>query len=165
MIFDRMKMGLGAALVAGAALLVSPLAAQAKGPSIRVGTLTCEGQGGVGLIIGSQERLICTYQSASGRDVRHFFGTISRVGLDIGIKGKSIIVWGVLASSNQLPDRALVGKFAGVAADASLGLGAGAQVLLGGTRNSIVLQPLSVKGQVGVNLAIGVAGLTLVPQS
>ena len=161
----RTKRAVAGTLVSSAFLLVTGLGAIAQGPTLRVGTLTCEGQGGVGLIVGSKERLNCTYTSADGADVRRYHGTITRLGLDIGVKGKSVIIWGVLAASNQLPDRALIGTFAGAAADASLGLGAGAQVLVGGTDDSIVLQPLSVKGQVGVNIAIGVAGLTLVPQA
>jgi Protein of unknown function (DUF992) len=161
----EIKNALAGAIISSAFLLTSGLGAAAQGPTIQAGTLTCEGQGGVGLIVGSKERLNCTYTSADGADVRRYHGTITRLGLDLGIKGKSVIIWGVLAASNQLPDQALIGTFAGAAADASLGLGAGAQILIGGTDNSIVLQPLSVKGQVGVNIAVGVAGLTLVPQT
>ena len=130
-------------------------------PKLKAGTLTCKGQGGVGLIIGSKEKLSCTYQPASGGQSRSFDGAITRVGLDIGIKGKSVMVWTILASTSQLPGEALSGQFTGVAANASLGLGAGAQVLLGGNNKGIVLQPLSIKGETGVNIAMGVAGLTL----
>jgi hypothetical protein len=147
------------ALVAGIAWIASSIIASAQ--SVRAGTLTCEGQGSIGLILGSNERLLCTYQPASGGPARRFTGRITRLGLDLGIRGKSVMIWGVLASSRELPGNALVGQFVGAAADASLGLGAGAQVLVGGTRKSIVLQPLSVKASVGVNLAAGVAGLRL----
>ena len=126
--------------------------------------MTCKGQGGVGLILGSKEKLICTYEPANGGNNIAFDGAITRVGLDIGVKGKSVIIWAVLASTSQLKGEAFKGKFAGVAADASLGLGAGAQVLVGGNNKGVVLQPLSVKGQTGVNVAVGVAGLTLTPR-
>ena len=156
-----MKSVLSLGLVAAIGLLAG--AATASAQNVRAGTLTCEGQGSVGLILGSNERLRCTYQPASGAAARSYTGRITRLGLDLGIRGKSVIVWGVLASSNELPGEALVGEFVGAAADASLGLGAGAQVLVGGTRKSIVLQPLSVKASVGVNVAAGVAGLRLTP--
>jgi hypothetical protein len=131
---------------------------------LRVGTLTCIGQGTLGMILGSRERLNCTYAPASIAPPRSYYGTITRLGLDIGIRGQSVIIWAVFASSTQIPSDALVGEFVGVAADASLGLGAGAQVLVGGTRRSIVLQPLSVRGGVGVNIAAGVAGMRLIPR-
>lgn len=150
-----MKIG----LVAATAWIAGSLVASAQ--SIRAGTLTCEGQGSIGLILGSRERLRCTYQPASGAPAIPFSGRITRIGLDLGIRGKSVLVWGVLASTREIPGDALVGEFVGAAADVSLGLGAGAQVLVGGTRRSIVLQPLSVKASVGVNLAAGVAGLRL----
>ncbi|MEM9660670.1 MAG: DUF992 domain-containing protein, partial [Planctomycetota bacterium] len=82
---------------------------------------------------------------------------------DIGVKGKSVIIWTVFGSTTALPYEALGGTFVGAAADASLGVGAGAKVLVGGNQKSVVLQPLSVQGQVGVNLAVGVGGLTLTP--
>ncbi len=146
-------------LVAATAWIAGTTIASAQ--SIRAGTLTCEGQGSIGLILGSRERLRCTYQPASGAPAMGFSGRITRIGLDLGIRGKSVLVWGVLSSSSEIPGDALVGEFVGAAADVSLGLGAGAQVLVGGTRRSIVLQPLSVKASVGVNLAAGVAGLRL----
>jgi len=152
------------AAVAAMLIPITGSSAIAQETTIRAGTLTCEGQGGIGLIIGSKERLLCTYTPADGGPGRGYFGTITKLGLDLGIKGKSVIVWGVLASSSEIPADALVGRFAGVAADASLGLGAGAQVLVGGTQKSLVLQPLSVKGSVGINIAVGVAGLRLDPR-
>jgi len=156
-----MKPTLKIAALAAAALLASVPFASAQ--TIRAGTLTCDGKGSIGLIIGQSEKLECTYQPANGGAPRYFRGTIGKLGIALGVTGPSIMVWGVLATSNELPGDALVGNFVGVAADASLGLGAGAQVLVGGTAKSVVLQPLSVKGQTGVNVAVGVAGLTLVP--
>jgi hypothetical protein len=136
----------------------------AEDAKIKVGTLTCKGNGGVGLIVGSKEKLKCTYEPAGKGPARQFDGTITKIGLDIGIKGPSVIIWTVLGSTTSVPGDALGGTFAGVAADASLGLGAGAQVLVGGNKKSVVLQPLSVKGETGVNIAVGVSGLKLVPR-
>lgn len=154
----------GAGLSAVLGCFIFAAGAQAETAKIKTGTLTCKGKGGIGLIIGSKEKLDCTYAPSGGGAERKFKGTITKLGLDIGVKGESIIVWTVLGSTTSLPGEALGGKFAGVAADASLGLGAGAQVLVGGNKNSVVLQPLSVKGETGVNIAVGVAGLTLVPK-
>jgi len=154
------KVGVAATLAFSATGVV----AKAEDAKMKVGTLTCKGKGGVGLIVGSQEQLDCTYAPSGNGKSRRFNGKMTRVGLDIGIKGQSVIVWTVLGSTSALPGEALGGGFVGVAADASLGLGAGAQVLVGGNKKSVVLQPLSVKGQTGVNIAAGISGLTLVPR-
>lgn len=154
----------GAGLSAVVSCFILAGGAYAETAKLKAGTLTCKGKGGIGLIVGSKEKLDCTYTPASGGAERHFKGSITKVGLDIGVKGESVIVWTVLGSTTSLPGEALGGSFAGVAADASLGLGAGAQVLVGGNKNSVVLQPLSVKGETGINIAVGVAGLTLVPK-
>ncbi|MCC0010984.1 MAG: DUF992 domain-containing protein [Hyphomicrobiaceae bacterium] len=148
------------AVIALSMLFHTP-AAMAQDAKVKVGTLTCQGQGKVGLILGSKETLNCTFKSAGSKKVWHVDGTITNVGLDVGIKGKSIMVWGVLGSTTGFAGDALNGNFVGAAADASLGLGAGAKVLVGGNNDSVVLQPLSVQGQTGINLAVGVAGLKL----
>jgi Protein of unknown function (DUF992) len=131
---------------------------------VKAGTLTCKGKGRVGLILGSKETLDCVYAPSGNRPRGKLIGTITNVGLDIGVKGKSTMIWAVLGSTTALPAEALRGTFVGAAADASLGLGAGAKVLVGGNNKSVVLQPLSVQGQTGVNLAVGVTGFKLEPQ-
>ena len=93
--------------------------------------------------------------------MRPYSGSITRVGIDIGVTGPSTMVWTVLASTNDIPSGALDGNYAGVSADASVGVGVGANALIGGSNDSIVLQPVSVKGQTGLNLAVGVAELSL----
>lgn len=137
--------------------------ATAETAKLKVGTLTCQGNGGVGLILGSQEQLSCKYTPADNRAPSYLAGKITRIGLDVGVRGKSVMVWTVLGSTTKLPAEALGGKFAGASADIAAGIGAGANILIGGNNKSVVLQPLSVKGQTGVNLALGVAGLTLTP--
>ena len=146
-----------------AAALLSSAGAIAQTAQIKAGTLTCEGKGAVGLILGSKEKLSCVYKPSGGGEKHHYDGTITRVGLDIGIRGKSVMVWGGLGSTEQLPGDALGGTFAGASGDVSAGVGAGANILIGGNKGSVTLQPLSFKGQTGVNLALGVAGLNLVP--
>jgi hypothetical protein len=153
------------AMLIGALVGTFPDVAKAQDPNatIRTGTLTCEGQPDLGLIVGSIEKLTCKYTPTAGAPVTQYAGTIGRIGLDLGLRGPSVLIWGVLATSTQIPGEALLGEFFGVAADASLGFGAGAQILVGGTAQSLVLQPLSVQGQMGINIAISVASLTLKP--
>ena len=158
-------LGLAVTALAGAVAL-GPTASfsEERAATIRTGTLTCQGKGRIGLLIGSREKLGCTYVPSGDRPKRQLVGTVTNVGLDVGVKGPSVMVWGVLGSTTALPTDALRGSFVGAAADASLGLGAGAKVLIGGNNKSVVLQPLSVQGQTGVNLAIGVTGLRLEPR-
>lgn len=148
-----------ASVVALAALAPSvPAQAQSK---VVVGTLTCHGGAGVGLLIGSKKRYDCTFAPANNRPVERYRATITKVGVDIGITGNTVIIWTVLAPSAAFAPRVLAGNYAGAAADVAIGIGGGAHVLLGGSKNSIALQPLSIQGQTGLNLAVGVAGLAL----
>ena len=149
----------GLALLAATAVQISPSTADT--PKIAVGTLTCHGHGGVGLIFGSKEHMRCEFQTAvSGRTYR-YQATITNIGLDIGFTGESTLVWTVLGSTTNLPGEALEGSYGGVTAGAAIGIGGNANVLLGGSAQSVVLQPVSVAGQTGLNLSAGVAGLTL----
>lgn len=140
-----------------AAFSSQPALAQAK---IKAGTLTCKGGAGVGLILGSKKTYACTYTSLSGT-VEDYSASVSKIGLDIGVTGDSVIVWTVLGSTDVLNPRALAGNYAGATADVAIGIGGGAKVLVGGSDSSIVLQPLSIQGQTGLNLAVGVAEMTI----
>jgi uncharacterized protein DUF992 len=148
-----------AALLAAAAIQTAP--SMADTPKIAVGTLTCHGHGGVGLIFGSKENMRCEFQTAiSGRTFR-YAATITKVGLDIGFTGESTLVWTVLGSTTDMPGEALEGSYGGVTAGVAVGIGGNANALIGGSAQSVVLQPVSVAGQTGLNLSAGVAGLTL----
>lgn len=133
-------------------------------PKIVAGTLTCNGKGTVGLILGSKESLSCRYQPANGARSQFYAGTITKLGLDVGVSGPSVIIWSVLGSTTELSYGALQGNYGGLSAQASVAVGVGANALVGGSSRSIVLQPLSVKAQQGVNLAVGVAELNLRPR-
>ncbi len=130
-------------------------------PNLEVGKLTCNGTGSVGLILGSRQRLACEFTSVSDARPQRYNATITRVGLDVGATGSTVMIWSVLARSPGVPRGALAGRYAGVSGSASVGAGVGANILVGGSRNSFTLQPLSVQVQSGVNLAAGVAGLRL----
>jgi hypothetical protein len=130
----------------------------AKGAN--VGTLSCEVNPSVGLIVGSSTGMSCRF-NAAGTHLRHMYqGTISKLGLDIGITSKSYVSWLVFSTGKADPS-ALAGSYAGVSAQATVGAGLGANVLVGGSNKSITLQPVSVQGQTGLNVAAGIAGLRL----
>ena len=149
--------------VAAVALLgaISPLAAQQAGGT-KVGVLTCKTSATLGLIIGSHQRLRCSFSpDVAGPLPENYAGHINRLGLDLGVKAGGVMAWGVFAPTNGLHHGALAGTYVGASGSASLGVGVGGNALIGGSHQSIALQPLSVEGQVGVNLALGVAGLSL----
>ncbi len=127
----------------------------------QIGTLSCDTSGGIGLIVTSQQRLNCTYQGANGR-IEGYYGTISKFGIDIGATTQGVIVWQVFAPSSDFGPWALEGDYVGASGQATAGVGASANVLVGGFNRAFSLQPLSVGAQTGLNLAIGVANLTLV---
>ncbi|MBN9061199.1 MAG: hypothetical protein BGP06_03000 [Rhizobiales bacterium 65-9] len=148
---------LAAACVAGGLLAAGPASAAS-----RIGTLECDISGGVGMIIGSNKSARCSYVDRAGRR-EVYFGNVSRLGLDVGVTQRARMVWTVVAETRRLGRGALAGNYAGAAADASLGVGGGAKILVGGSNNTITLQPLSVQAQRGVNVAVGVESLTLTP--
>ena len=139
---------------------VSLSAATAQAQRVRAGVLNCDISGGIGLIIGSQRNVSCTFTPSSPGPIEYYTGTISKLGLDIGVTTGGVMVWLVFAPTNR-PVGALQGSYAGAAAEASVIAGIGANALIGGSNRTVALQPFSVQGQVGLNLAAGVAGLDL----
>ncbi len=141
------------------ALAATPALAQQTGGT-KVGLLTCKSSASLGLIIGSHQRIRCSFAPDNGPS-ENYEGHINRLGLDLGVKGGGIMTWAVFAPVNGYHHGALAGTYIGGSGSASLGVGVGANALVGGSHRSIALQPLSVEGNVGINLALGVAGLTL----
>lgn len=135
----------------------------ATGERVESGVLNCDVSGGVGLVLGSQKTMVCTYRSGRNGRVENYVGKVTRLGLDLGVTGPAKMSWVVYAPTRTVQRGALAGTYSGVSADASLGAGAGANALLGGSQNTIQLQPLSVQAQTGVNVAAGIAGLNLQP--
>src|SRR5215470_8275852 len=153
-----MQRALMATAGAALALLATANIAQAQ-TRVEVGVLTCTARGSTGFIVGSSRDLRCRFVR-QGRD-EFYRGTIDKYGLDIGSTKQATISWAVLAPTSNLPPRSLDGTYAGVSAEATVGLGVGANALIGGSQNSIVLQPLSVQAQEGLNIAAGVSQLKL----
>lgn len=141
----------------GFGLLAGALPASAQ--SVKIGTLTCKGGEGIGLVLGSKKSYNCRFNGINGQS-EPYHASVTKIGLDIGITKETTMVWTVLAPSAHRP-HVLAGNYVGAAADASVGIGAGAKVLVGGSKKSITLQPLSVQGQTGLNLAVGVAEMKL----
>lgn len=147
------------AATAAATLAASTSSADAQSRA-RVGGLTCDLAPSVGMVIGSRQEAACVFRPTRGRPER-YQGMISRLGLDLGVKEGGRLYWAVLADSGRRPPRSLVGDYAGASGQAAFGVGAGANVLVGGSDRSISLQPVSVSAQRGVNVAAGVANLSL----
>jgi hypothetical protein len=141
-------------------MLLSPFAANAQSSS-QIGTLSCDVSRGIGMIIMEKQALSCTFKQDAGGPADSYTGSIDEFGVAIGEVKEGHLVWAVIAASKGLLPGALAGSYAGVGANASFGVGVGANVLVGGTGRSFSLQPISVEGQVGVNIAGGVTTLTL----
>ena len=136
--------------------------AQAPATPVRVGVLECRGGTSVGFIVGSVTHLGCVLR-VDGMPEDRYIATIQKVGLDLGITTETALAWAVYSPVAQLGPGDLSGNYAGAQGSASLGVGAGGNVLVGGSNNSISLQPLSLQGQVGVNIAAGLESLELRP--
>ncbi|NEI74868.1 DUF992 domain-containing protein [Rhizobium lusitanum] len=132
-----------------------------NGQKQRLGTLSCEVAGGIGMLIGSSRNVECRFARARGPSER-YSGTIGKLGVDIGITGKSYIQWVVFnLEPSGTGEGALAGTYVGASASAALGVGLGANALIGGTARSFGLQPLSAEGMTGLNVAAGVTRLEL----
>jgi hypothetical protein len=155
----RTKFGpLAAIAIALAITLIT--AGPAHALTVKTGYLTCHEAGGWGFIVGSSHKLHCTYTSTKGR-TEYYTGSISKFGADIGYLKSAVILWAVAAPTNDLEPGALAGDYGGVQASVALGVGGGANVLVGGFHKSITLQPISVEGQNGLNVAAGIGAMTM----
>lgn len=148
-----------AALVAG---LVLPQAAGAQSggpPRVKLGTLSCHESAGWGFIFGSSHAVRCTF--SSGDRTEHYDGSIGKFGLDIGYQQSGVLLWEVFSPTDHKGPDALAGHYGGLTAGATFGVGLEANALIGGSTSTIALQPLSIEGTTGLNVAAGVADLTL----
>lgn len=148
-------------VITSAALVLAALIGSAQAQErVQAGSLTCDVSAGIGLIIGSQRNVSCTFTPSTPGPIEYYTGTISKLGVDIGVTTGGVMVWLVWAPTNRSVG-ALAGTYAGGTAEASLIAGIGANALIGGSNRTVALQPFSVQGQVGLNIAAGVAGLDL----
>jgi hypothetical protein len=131
-------------------------------PPVRAGILQCQGGQNVGYVVGSVTSFECVFQS-EGRRPEPYIATVRRYGLDLGVTGQTRLAWAVNAPDRRVGRGDLAGNYGGVGANASVGVGFGGNFLVGGPQNSYALQPISVQGQTGLNVAAGIAGLELQP--
>ena len=154
-----MRAALFSLVAATAAFAVS----QAGAETTQVGRLSCDVSAGVGMILMQKQTMHCLFTPANGGAPEAYLGRIDEFGVALGQVGQGHLVWGVLAPATGLPQGALSGTYVGVGAEASAGAGIGANVLVGGTGRAFSLQPVSVEGQLGLNIAGGVTTVTLLP--
>ena len=157
--FRRMAFAAAAVAAGVLALAGGPALAQSR---LQVGQLTCSLSSGVGLVVGSQRNVNCIFRGQPGEPDEAYTGTMTRIGLDIGVTSGGVIVWTVFADTNRYAGM-LAGKYGGATAEVSVAAGLGANVLVGGSNRTIALQPVSLQGQVGLNIGAGVGELDLHP--
>jgi hypothetical protein len=158
-----MKRLILASMISGLALglFAAPAAAQT---TTKAGVLSCDVSAGIGFILMQKQTLRCIFTPSSGAAPDVYTGRIDEYGVALGAVEKGHLVWGVLAPIEGVPHGALAGTYAGVGGEATAGVGVGANVLIGGTGRAFSLQPLSVEGQIGVNVAGGITTVTLIAQ-
>jgi len=151
-----------AALAASAALAMAlePSAAQQR--QVQIGQLTCSMSSSIGLVVGSQKNVNCIFRGQPGDPDEAYTGTMTTIGLDVGFTTGGVIVWTVFADTSRFAGM-LAGKYSGATAEASIAAGLGANVLVGGSHHTVALQPLSLQGQVGLDVAAGIGTLELHP--
>jgi hypothetical protein len=125
------------------------------------GILSCDVSPGIGLFIVQKQSMTCTFRRTGGGPAERYTGTINDYGIELGAVQEGHLVWAVAAATQGATVGALSRTYAGIAADAAAGAGVGASALIGGTGRSLVLQPLSAEGEVGINIAAGVRTVRL----
>jgi len=157
MIFSKF----GVAVIALGLVTASlPGGTQAQARDAQVGVMSCEIASGFGYILGSSREVHCTFSPAAG-PAEHYAGTISKLGVDIGYVQNAVIVWTVVAPTVGLSPGSLAGTYGGATASVTVGVGVGANVLVGGSKDTISLQPVSIEGGTGLNVAGGIASMSL----
>lgn len=156
----RVATVLGALITAAIVVPSAPAFAQ----GVRAGMLSCNVSSGFGFIVGSLRSVNCVFSTMGGVYQQHYGGSISRYGIDLGYIQGGVMIWTVLATVNRPAPCALAGTYAGPSANATVGVGLGANVLFGGSNNSIALQPLSLEGNTGFDVAGGITAMNLTCQ-
>lgn len=145
----------------GVSALISIVALPAHAERFRVGRLMCTSTPRVGWVIGSAQDLNCAFRASNSRRQYSYEGRIRRVGLDLGMTSGAVLSWNVFARSSRIGPSTLRGSYVGASGNIAFGIGLGANLLIGGSRRTIILQPLSIETSIGLNLAASVTSLTL----
>ena len=144
-------------------IFVAPALAQSGKPWTQVGMPTCKLNPSIGFIIAGHQSMECRYVVGAGGSPQAYDGALNMVGINIGITAGGILNWAVLAPTDGIPAGALAGEYVGASGDVGFIVGVGANVLVGGSSRTVALQPVSVEGSVGANVALGVSALKLRP--
>ena len=151
------------AAAAALALVAGSAGPSAAGSGVKAGYLRCDVQGNMSFIFGSSRNINCTYRPQTTHRVDSYGGEIQKFGIDIGYVENGVILWAVIAPTADVGHGSLAGDYGGVTGDIAAGYGVGANALIGGSNKTIVLQPLSVEGLQGINIAGGIGVMTLIP--
>ena len=138
------------------------IAADGSAADVKIGYLRCDVAGGVSFIFGSTREVDCVYTPAESDRVEQYTGEIQTFGVDIGYRKSGVMLWGVFAPAMDPGAGALAGTYVGGTAGAAVGVGLGADALIGGSNKAIGLQPLSITGYEGINVAAGISALELI---
>ncbi|WP_068315176.1 DUF992 domain-containing protein [Polycladidibacter hongkongensis] len=131
------------------------------GYGVKLGVLRCQITDAATFVVGSVDRMMCTFNnSTTGKD-EQYSAKMTSVGLDIGPVTSGSMVWAVMSPSRDVAPGALAGGYGGLTAGVTVGAGVQANVLVGGSTKSIALQPISLQSQTGANLSAGISGMTL----
>jgi hypothetical protein len=155
-----MRINLLLAIICGFALMCAD-ALPAHAETFRVGRLICASTPRVGLVLGSAQELRCVFTTTRPTRQYVYEGRIRRVGLDIGVTSAGSLSWAVFARNSRVGPGTLRGSYVGAGGNVAFGPGLGANLLIGGSRRTIALQPLSIERSIGLNLAAGITNLTL----
>ncbi len=130
--------------------------ADAAESGVTAGVLKCQVESGWGFVFGSTRDVQCLYTPEGGARADRYNGTIKDYGINIGYLESGVMIWIVVAPTNDVGPGALAGSYGGVSAEVAVALGIGAKILVGGFKDSIALQPLSIQGNIGLNIALGI---------
>jgi hypothetical protein len=147
--------------IATVALVASFASANAQ-QRVQIGVLECQGGPNVGFVVGSSTSLSCVFQG-EGRRREGYIANVRRLGVDLGFTQQTRFSWAAFGPTHRIGRGGLAGSYGGVGANASVGVGFGGNFLLGGPSNPYALQPISMQGQTGLNVAAGIAEIELTP--
>jgi Protein of unknown function (DUF992) len=145
----------------GTMAVICANALPAHAGAFRVGSLLCASTPRVGLVLGSAQELNCSFRSINPPRQYTYVGRIRRLGLDFGVTSAGTLSWAVFARNSRIRPGTLRGNYVGASGNVAFGPSLGVNVLVGGSRRTIMLQPLSTERAIGLNLAAGVTNLTL----
>lgn len=134
------------------------------GPGNKVGILSCRIDPSIGLVVVELQKIQCTFTPDNSSQAERYAGTMANLGVDLGFTAAGILTWGVYAPTKNLVPGSLAGIYGGASIGGAVVVGGGANFLIGGSQNSVALQPWSVEGTAGVNVNLGLQNMELRPE-